>query len=196
MKDELIETLRIMTNDPAQVKKVEQSIITLESLKATPITPEFTEMALAGQWDLKFSSMRLRFNDKVRIREIVQRFNIEKKEMINDVLWSFPSKSGIEFVEATLAVHCSYVFTGPGRMEIDVKAHNVNICNREDGRRNDVPDDLQAVVNDLRLALPIEFFDPSGLSDISYIEPEFRIARFLGKRLAGVRNVFVRRSDR
>lgn len=191
VKQNLIETLDVLINNDSQLRRVERSILRLESLKVTPITPEFTEMALAGEWRLRFSSLRTRSNKTVRIRRITQRFEVQNKRLVNEVTWSFLAKNNKDYVNAVLSVVCPYVFVGPGRLDVSLEKHNISITDREDGRPNELPD-LQSVITDLRLALPIEHFDPSGLLDISYIEPDFRISRFLGKRLAGVRNVFTR----
>lgn len=193
IKDQLIQTLEVMINDSSQVDKVEKSIIQLESKKMTPVTKEFTELALAGTWNLLFSSLRPLVSDKIRIREITQRVDPETKQLTNGVVWSFPSKSNKMYIDAVLAVECSYEFVGPGRLDVKLQKHTIKIVDPK-SVKDEMPDDMQAVVNQLRRALPIEHFDPSGLSDVSYIEPTFRICRFLGKRLAGVRNVFTRKT--
>lgn len=193
IKDQLIQTLEVMINDSSQVDKVEKSILQLESKKMTPVTPEFTELALAGTWNLLFSSLRPLVSGKIRIREITQRVDPEKKQLINEVVWSFPSKSNEMYIDAVLAVECSYKFVGPGRLDVSLQKHTIKIVDSK-SVKDEIPEDMQAVVNQLRMALPIEHFDPSGLLDVSYIEPTFRICRFLGKRLAGVRNVFTRKS--
>lgn len=93
---------------------------------------------------------------------------------------------------AYLWVISAYQFHSAGRLRVQLREHKVKILQRQDGEKNKMPGDLQALITKLQLALPIEFFDPSGLLDVTYIEPDFRLARFMGKRLAGVRNVFVR----
>lgn len=193
VKEELVGILEVLINDDEQVTRVRDCILNLESFKATPITPEFTEMALSGEWSLMFSSMRTRIvKNTVRIRKIFQRFDIDKKQLVNQVEWTFPDKTGIGEVQAVLNVICSYSFVGPGRLNIKLEQHKMSIVERSDGQPNELPDDLQAVIDEMRLALPVEFFDPSGLSDITYIEPDFRVTKYLGKRFAGVRNVLSR----
>lgn len=194
VKQKLLRIIDIFINSESQLSVIERSILRLESLKATPITADFTEMVLAGEWRLCFSSLRTRANNSVRIRKISQRFDIDAKQLVNNVTWSFPAKKQNGYIDATLNVICSYVFVGPGRMQISLDKHKVTINNNQktEGQELELPDDWQAVISELRLALPIEHFDPSGLLDISYIEPDFRISRFLGKRLAGVRNILTR----
>lgn len=193
-KDKLVNVLRVMTNEEPQLEQIQESIMQLESLNATPITPEFTEMALAGSWSLLFSSVRIRSKQGVRIRDLSQRFDIAEKRLMNVVSWSFPDKLGVESVDADMTITCKYLFVGPGRLQIDLEGHNMSLRERSDGKPNDLPDDLPQIISDLRATLPFEFFDPSGLCDITYIEPDFRVARFIGKRTAGIRNVFTRTS--
>lgn len=191
-KHRLLKILDSLINLDSQHGKVEQLILQLESLNAKPITDMFTEMALSGEWKLVFSSMRTKTDGNIRIRQIGQIFDTEKKTLTNQVLWSFPSADGTDQIRAYLWVICEYKFVGPGRLEVSISEHKVKILKREDGAKHNVPKDMQSVINTLRQALPMDFFQPLGLLDVSYIEPNFRLARFVGKRLAGVRNVFIR----
>lgn len=189
----LLHVLSTFINEEEHVQEVKALIVHLESFKATPITDAFTEMGMAGTWKLLFSSTRTPTKGKIRIRRIGQELDTENKLLINEALWSFPDKGGKGLIDATLTVRNSYTFVGPGRLEVELKNHTVKIASDVDSK--DLPEDMKRVVHEMQLALPIEFFDPSGLLDISYMDPDFRLARFLGKRLAGVRNVFVRATE-
>lgn len=191
VQQRLLRILPSYINNESQTVKVEQLILQLESLKATPITDIFTELGLSGTWSLLFSSTRAMTSGRIRLREIGQRFDVENKLLVNTVLWSFPTPDGDDQVNAVLDVQCSYKFVGPGRLEVEVQEHKIRLLERADGKQNKVPD-LNVLVVELQRALPIEFFDPSGLIDVSYMTPDFRLARFVGKRLAGVRNIFTR----
>lgn len=192
LKAGLLKIISNLVNDSSQVVKVGTLVVQLESLQAIPVTEVFTEMALAGSWRLLFSSSRTRTKGNVRIRRTSQDFIPEKKQLINTVLWSFLDTQGKDEIYATLHVVCSYAFAGPGRLSIEVQEHKVRVLQRKDGKPNNVPDDLAPLIIELQMSLPPELFDPSGLVDVSYIEPDFRLARFLGKRVAGVRNIFSR----
>lgn len=191
-KHRLLQILATLINLDSQRGQVEALILQLEALNAIPLTPAFTEMALSGHWRLLFSSMRTRTDGAIRIRQIGQIFDTQHKTLTNQVLWSFPSVDGSQQIMAYLWVISAYQFHGAGRLRVQLREHKVKILQRQDGEKNKMPGDLQALITKLQLALPIEFFDPSGLLDVTYIEPDFRLARFMGKRLAGVRNVFVR----
>lgn len=193
-KFRLLQTLATLINLDSQRGQVEALILQLEAFNAIPLTPVFTEMALSGHWRLLFSSTRARTDGTIRIRQIGQIFDTQNKTLTNQVLWSFPCADGSQQIMAYLWVVSEYQFLGAGRLRVHLREHKVKILQRQDGEKNKVPDNLQALITKLQLALPVEFFDPSGLLDVTYIEPDFRLARFMGKRLAGVRNVFVRPS--
>lgn len=191
-KEKLVRIITELINDDAQIQEVERLILQLEGLGMTPITEGFTEIGLAGNWKLLFSSTRTRPKSRIRIRKIGQTIDPEEKKLINKANWSFTAKDGIHLINANLSVNCSYKFVGPGRFDVAVEGHKVTILGSDDGEKYDLPEDLKALIGELQLALPIDFFDPSGLVDVSYMEPNFRLARFVGKRIAGVRNIFVR----
>lgn len=192
LKRRLLKILDSLINLKSQHGKVEQLILQLESLNVKPITDSFTEMALAGEWKLVFSSMRISTDGQIRFRKIGQLFDVERKTLQNSVVWSFPAADGKDEILACLSVTCDYKFVGPGRLEVGVPKHVVDVFQREDGKKINPPKDMKRVISTLQLALPIDFWDPSGLLDVSYIEPNFRLARTVGRRLAGVRSVFVR----
>lgn len=192
LKDRLLKILSSLINLDSQHAKVEQLILQLESLNAMPITDSFTEMALNGKWKLIFSSMKTRTDGDIRIRKIGQNIDPEKKKLTNEVVWTFSSADDTRTINAILWVECNYKFVGSGRLEVSAPSHKIKILESEDGKKQTLPGDMQGVIRNLRAALPMDFFDPKGYLDVSYVEPNFRIGRFMGKRLAGVRNVFVR----
>lgn len=175
-----------------QVGPIEKSILKLESFRMTPATPEFAELALAGEWRLTFSSLGKISKVPYKLDRTVQRFVPESKRMTNQIDWDFAAKNGVDMVSAQMTVNCEYTFISPSRLNIKLLEHKVNILPRKNGSSVELPSDMQAVIDGMRQTIPIEFFDPSGLCDISYIEPEYRITRFLGKRVAGIREVFIR----
>lgn len=194
-KKRLLRILTALINLDTQRNKVQQLILQLEKLKNTPATEVFTELALAGEWVLLFSSTRTGTDGNIRIREIGQIFDIENKTLTNRVVWNYTSPDGIYRVFANLVVICTYKFVGPGRIDVTIKEHKITLEEGE-GIENKAPKNMQPVVFELQRALPFEFFGPSGLIDVTYIEPDFRIARFMGKRIAGVRNIFIRPKDK
>lgn len=188
--EQLVQIVNTLTSEDGQVDLIQQLIKALESRWPKPSTSSFTELALSGEWNLLFSSTRTQPKDSVRIRSISQSFDIEKKLMLNSARWSFPNRSGSDEIFAELIVTNEYSFVEAGRLQIELKSHNVRLEDRQDGKKHEMPEDMDRVIKEMQLSLPVEHFDPSGLVDVSYLEPGHRIARFQGKRLAGVRNIF------
>lgn len=194
-RQKLVELLSTFVNSDIQVEPIEKAVLKLESFKMMPATPEFTELALAGEWRLIFSSLGKISRTPYKLDRTVQRFEPQLKRMTNQVDWEFPAKNEVDTVSAQMLINCEYTLVGPSRLNIKLLDHKVKILPREDGSSVELPDNMQAVIDDMRRSIPIEFFDPSGLCDVSYIEPEYRVARFLGRRIAGVREVFIRISS-
>lgn len=192
VREDLLKQLSSMINLDSQKSQIESNILALESLKSVPATIPFTEFALAGEWRLLFSSMTTRTDGNVRIREIGQSINTEKHQLINKVLWTFSAPKSLQQVNAEMIITASYQFVNSRRLDVKLDNHTAKILTRKDGQENILPDDMQAIMIELQLALPMDFFDPSGLIDITYIEPSFRLVRYVGKERAGVSNVFVR----
>lgn len=191
-RQKLSELISTFVNSDIQTEPIEKAVLKLESLKMVPATPEFAELALAGEWQLTFSSLGRISRTPYKLDCTVQRFDTQLKRMTNQVDWMFSAKNNVGTVSARMLINCEYTLVGPSRLNIKLLDHKVKILPREDGSTLELPDNMQAVIDDLRRTIPIEFFDPSGLCDISYIDPEYRVARFLGSRVAGVREVFTR----
>lgn len=189
-KGRLLRILPSFINLETQSSKVGELIMELERDAAPPATPEFTSMFLEGDWRLLFSSSRpTQLSGEIRVRRIVQSIRtVPDKTLINTVDWTWTKPGTDVGVEAVLRVICSYEFAGATRINVSLEDHQVRIPPQGAGPIQ--PEELQALVIDLQRSIPIELFDPSGLQDVSVIQPDFRIARFLGKRIAGVRNVF------
>lgn len=190
-KGRLLRILPSFINLETQSSKVGELIQELERDASPPATPEFTSMFLEGDWRLLFSSARpTKVSGDIRVRRIVQSIRtVPDRTLINTVDWSWARRGGEKSVDAVLRVVCSYEFAGATRINVALEDHQVRIPPQTAGPIQ--PEELQDLVMDLQRSLPIELFDPSGLQDISVIQPDFRIARFLGKRIAGVRNIFV-----
>lgn len=192
LRQNLVRLISEFTKEDVQIGPIKDALMKLESLQLTPATPEFSELALFGDWRLLYSSLGTMTKEPFTLEKTVQRFDTAAKRMTNQVDWEFPAKNGINKVNARLQVICEYSFVGPSRLNIKLLEHKVTILPRQDSSSIELPDDMKIVIDDLRRTIPIEFFDPSGLCDISYIEPEYRVSRFLGKRVAGVREIFFR----
>lgn len=190
LKTELLNLLPSIINDAAQMNEVKRLILLLEANSVLPVTEIFTEIALSGSWKLLFSSTRIQPKGNVRISQITQHFDMTEKKITNRALWSFPDPNDVEHIPAVLNVVSSYSFKSPHCLEVAVKEHKVEILSHES--KLDLPQHFPSLIKELQATLPPEFFDPSGLQDVSYLEPKFRLARFVDNPLSGVRNVFKR----
>lgn len=190
-KQRLLRILPSFINLQSQSDKVLQLIQQLEKEAPLPATSAFTQLAVQGEWRLLFSSARtVPSRGQIRVRGITQTIAITPDPvLINTVKWSLNTRQHV--VNAVLRVLCSYQFVGPARMMVKLEDHQIRFVDNQDGVKSMTREALKDLVTDLQRTLPIELFDPSGLIDVTCVQPDFRIARFVGKRLAGVRNVFV-----
>lgn len=163
----------------AQASKVPMLIAAAETEFAPelPATASFGELAHAGDWSLAYSSA-IRAATSMRIRGVSQ--HIESGTLENVVVFEWIAK-----VRGVLRIGCEYEFIGPARIQIALLAHTVRLDSAPVG-------DMQEMVAELQRALPPEIFDPSGIADHTVLAPHVRVSRFVGPRLAGVRDVFVR----
>ena len=189
-KDRLLKILPALINLPSQSAKVAALIGNVETDLQPPATSAFTELAISGSWRLLFSSgLPVRKNDSsMRLRSIKQ--TIQNGKLNNVVRMTWVPQPDTE-IEATLRVSCTYKFIGAARMHVDLEGHAVEIDSRNEKAKKLPTEYLEPMVNQLQSALPTEIWDPSGLIDTTSVAPDFRIARFVGKRLAGVRNIFI-----
>ncbi len=189
-KERLLKLLPALINIPAQSAKVAALIGSVEAGLQPPATAAFTELAVSGAWRLLFSSaLPVRANaSSMRLRTITQTIN--GGTLDNHITVTWVPRPDAE-IEATLRVSCTYEFVGAARMHVKLLRHAVEIDSRSEAATKLPPEHLEAMVEELQRALPTEIWDPSGLIDTTSVAPDFRIARFVGKRLAGVRNIFV-----
>lgn len=197
----LLRMLPYVINLNSQRARLETLIRSMEaSPGAKPLTEGFASLGLEGRWLLLFSSTTLGspVAAGLRIRRIGQRIDSERKTLVNFAEWSLIGRR--DPCEAILYVKCTFRFIGAARIEVTLKEHEIRP--REEVykpktrgkkvKKSVFPPDLDEMVQQLQRSLPREFFDPSGKIDISYLDADCRIAKFIGKRLAGVRNVYVK----
>jgi hypothetical protein len=201
-KEELLAILALPANEQtARVDRIRELLLTLESVpNARPETSLFTEFALAGKWELLFSTSPFSVGQNVRVRELLQNVNSETKEITNSCHWTYvPDSVGdkeIESVDAVIDIASTYAFQGESPLiDVTVKSHQMRVADRSDGKPSGaLPDNLQSVIEELQRSLPIEFWDPSGgLDPATFVDPWFRISCQIG-RLQGVRGVFRRKT--
>ena len=202
-KHQLLRLLPALINLPKQTEKVATLIKTLESNAVPPITSAFTLLAISGRWRLLFSSaLPAREGSGIlRIRSIIQEIlPIENDNTDNDnVGGTFVNVVTFTYDESritaklTVSSKFEFIKANPSRMVITLEGHQVQIVDTNNNNNNNSmgQEESQTMVRELQKGVPAEIWDPSGIIDTTFIEPDLRINRFVGKRLAGVRNIFV-----
>jgi hypothetical protein len=194
LKSELWQALSIVDRQ-ARAESIKRIILELEGMpNARPGTAEFAEFGLSGNWELIFSSSPSSSSSRIRVRRLVQRFDVTEKTFTNTCSWTYVGDGTIPKVEAVIEIGGKYCFRSESALfDLEVQSHQIRVIDGQNGQENGaLPEDLQSIVVDLQRSLPMEFFDPSGTVEITHLDPTFRISCMVGKRLYGVRNVFQR----
>eukprot|EP00980_Cylindrotheca_fusiformis_P031390 scaffold26289_cov264-Cylindrotheca_fusiformis.AAC.1 len=197
IKSRLLDLLPRMKGSSAEFREVETLVNALEA-GFTPVqTLDFLNLAMAGDWQLLFST-NLAGGQKpnFRLREMFQR--VESKSatsfegrVSNEVAWEF-AEDGTNF-------NANGSFTVVSKYEINQGARQ--ILQLEDSilklsKGSALPKDVENLVGLLNRAMPKELFDPSDHAvDTTYLDGDLRITRMTGSRFEGVRDIFVRRGS-
>ncbi len=167
-------------------------IIELEQQQNYPLDPSFHNFAVAGDWQLLYSTSRISPPDtNLKLRSILSKWDEKGGRIIHDVAWEFTEEGDFRTAgKFQIISNFTYGDTPsmPARCHIAVDALELT-----PEPRNRPPKDPQALVGALQRALPKEFFDPDGaVLDTTYLDPSVRIVCFLGMKFAGVRHVYTR----
>jgi len=200
IKSRLLDLLPRMTGAPEEYNRVESYVNTLED-RYTPVqTLDFLNLAMAGEWQLLFStniggSPRSNF----RLRELYQR--IESNDLngtiVNEATWDLaedhnamtPATSFDAY--GTFSIKCSYSINQGARMNLELNDHVINLS-----KGSVVPKDVERLVALLYRAIPTELFDPNHHAmDTTYLDGDLRIVRMAGPKFEAVRDIFIRRGS-
>jgi PAP_fibrillin len=195
LKQELLDLIPSMTTTAEEsLRRVEQLVNALEDGYVPPQTLGFLNLAMAGEWQLLFST-NLRGNQnpaKFRLRELYQIIEPDQRQgmITNQALWDLAQDQDQVFdAMGTFAVVCNYTIHQGARKTIQVLDH---VLKPAFGSK--IPTDVPALVGRLHRAMPKEMFDPNEHSmDTTYLDVNLRIVRMTGPRLEGVRGIFIRR---
>lgn len=182
--------------------RIRELLRQLESTpSARPETAVFSEFALAGKWQLLFSSSPSKASPDVKVQAVYQTFDAENKKMTSSCAWTFIAATEEDNVDAILSIESSYSFPNESALvKFEVLSHQLSVVPRLNSAGEKLtaklPEDLQALVERLQGNIPIEIWDPSGLVDpATFMNPDFRVSCFLDDRIRGVRSVFKRCSE-
>jgi PAP_fibrillin len=193
LKQELLDLIPSMTTtDETSLRHVEQLVNALEDGYVPPQTLGFINLAMAGDWQLLFST-NLRGNqspEKFRLRELYQRIEPNQRQGIltNQAVWDL-AEDNVFDATGTFAAVCNYTILQGARMTIQLQDHVL-----KPAMRSKIPQNVPALVGRLHRAMPKEMFDPNEHAmDTTYLDVDLRIVRMTGPRLEGVRDIFIRR---
>jgi hypothetical protein len=194
IKRRLLDLLPRMMGTAEEFDLVTSYVNTLEDRYSSIQTLDFLNLAMAGVWQLLFST-NLADGPKpgFRLREMFQRIEADSLEgaVTNQVTWDL-ADDGIAFdASGTFTVKCSYQINQGARMVMDLEDHIIELA-----KGSVVPKDVQSLVGRLYRAMPKELFDPSDHAvDTTYLDGDLRIARMTGPRFEAVRDIFIRRGS-
>ena len=195
IKQELLDLLPRMTGQDEEFRHVEQLVNALEAKYMPAQTLGFLNLAMAGEWQLLFSTnLAARGGNpaQFRLRELFQRIDTQNLEgtITNQALWDLAEiEDGIFDATGTFSVVCSYSINQGARMVVNLEDHVL-----KPSRGSNIPQDVQGLIGRLHGAMPKELFDPQDHAmDTTYLDADLRIVRMTGPRLEGVRDIFIRR---
>lgn len=194
IKLELLDLLPRMTGEQDEFRQVESLVNSLEEKYMPAQTLGFLNLAMAGEWQLLFSTNLAsgRNPAQFRLRELFQRIETNNLEgnITNQALWDLAEDQDHVFdATGTFSAVCSYSINQGARMVVELDDHVL-----KPSRGSKFPQDVQGLVGRLHRAMPKEMFDPQDHAiDTTYLDHDLRIVRMTGPRLEGVRDIFIRR---
>ena len=201
LKTDLIKTILSMSQTtPEQFKLiVETSINVLEQKYIPPLTLDFLNMIMSGEWLFLFSthdSQSSRMNRKLRITDLSQTIETHQLggKMIQRASWDYLEQDeGNGYIHGVFTSNTSYTIVQGSRVSMG------NDCDLSlsISKGSKSPNDPQTLIAWIRKFMPSEMFDPTHLAlDTTFVDPDLRIVRFTGSKLyEGVRHVYIRRES-
>lgn len=194
-KQALIDLIPRMTGKEEEYRAVESYVNLLEEKYSPVQTIGFLNLAMAGEWQLLFSTnLTGKPNRKLRLRELVQKIEADGfgGSLTNSAQYDYAdSEEGIFDSSGTFNIKCVYKINQGSRMVIDLDGHELRPA-----KGSGVPSDVPAMVALLNRAIPKEMFDPNDHAmDTTYLDADLRIGRLSGSKYEGVRNIFFRKGQ-
>ncbi|GJQ15760.1 hypothetical protein GpartN1_g7551.t1 [Galdieria partita] len=195
IKRNLRKMLTHFINMSPQRRRIFALIRGLEGRYSPPSSVESLVQQLEGSWKLIFSSTTLGIPSReLVVLKVTQTLGVGKMrdngcfevDMVNRCRWNYVQQGAY----GNLEIFCMLTFLGRCRfmcrvLEYRVEAHD-QVKTKE----------VRSIVGYLQRNLPREFFDPNNcMLQISFVDDELRIVKWLGKKFAGVRNIFYKCED-
>lgn len=201
IKRQLLDLLPRMTGTKDEYELVETYVNTLED-RYTPVqTLDFLNLAMAGDWQLLFSTNLSGSSRKhFRLRDLFQQIETNglNGTIVNEASWDLAqdydanSSGSPKFdVSGNFLIKCNYSIEAGSRMDLSLKDHVINLA-----KGSNVITDPQELVALLFKAIPTELFDPNEhIMDTTYLDGDLRIVRMSGTKFESVRDIFMRRGS-
>jgi hypothetical protein len=205
-REGLLDLLPRMTGTAIEYRNLESYINLLEDMYEPVRTLDFLNFAMAGDWQLLFTTSFLgrgpiagagegEGERRLRLRgDLIQRVEPDgfDGKLSNVASWEYAeSDDDVYDAYGEFNVVCKYRISRGSRMEVVS-----NDLELRPSRGSRIPGDVSRMVGHLHSAMPRELFDPSGHSmDITYLDANLRIVRLTGSNHEGVRNIFIRRGS-
>jgi len=199
LKTKLIKTILSMSQtNPTQFKvTVETCINTLEQKYIPPLTLDFFNMIMSGEWLFLLSThdSQIRMNRRIRIMDLSQTMETHqlKGQVNHRASWNFLDDEEDEgsYTYGVFTSNTPYNIGQGSRISFGSQCDlSLSIS-----KGSKSPKDPQMLVAWIRKVLPTEMFDPSNLAlDTTFLDPDLRIIRFAGStQYEGLRHVYIRR---
>lgn len=193
-KNALVDLIPRMMGSDEEYRAVESYVNLLESEYSPVHTIDFLNFAMAGEWQLLFSTNLMgRPNRKLRLQELVQKIDADgfRGTITNSARWAYAQDGATFDAAGQFNVKCSYAINQGARMVVDLDEHEVRPASG-----SKIPGDVPELVGLLRRAIPKEVFDPNGHAmDMTYLDADLKIVRLTGPNHEGVRNIFMRKGS-
>jgi hypothetical protein len=194
IKQRLLDLLPSMTGTDIEFRLVEMYVNALEEAHVPPLTLDFFNLAMTGDWQLLFST-NLSSGPKpnFRLRELLQRIDSNRLEghLTNVATFDFAEDGTTFDMTGTFSVKCTYQINQGARM--DCKLEDFIL---EPAKGSRIPTDVPSLVGMLHRSMPMEMFDPNQHAmDTTYLDGDLKIVRLTGHKFEGVRDIFIRRGS-
>eukprot|EP00871_Galdieria_phlegrea_P002692 jgi/Galph1/3423/GphlegSOOS_G2076.1 len=190
IKSQLVRILPFFINLPVQRRKIHSLIQALEAQYTPPSDWDKLVASLEGNWTLGFSSTTLGVpSGSLMVNKVMQEITrrndskdgLKELNMLNICHWKYREMDCFGRFE----IYCRLTLLSRNRMICQVLEYTL------------IPEgqvklkEPQALVRQLQRSLPREFFDPrDALVETTYVDEDMKIVKWMGKKFAGVRNIF------
>ncbi|EME26738.1 hypothetical protein Gasu2_13940 [Galdieria sulphuraria] len=196
IKRHLRKMLTYLINMSPQRRRIFALIRGLEGRYSPPSSVESLVQQLQGDWKLVFSSTTLGIPSReLVVLSVTQTLGVGKLRengcfeiiMVNKCRWNYVQQGA----HGLLEIFCVLTFLGRCRFMCRVSDYRMETHDQVKAT------EARSIVAYLQRNLPREFFDPNNcMLQVSFVDNELRIVKWLGKRFAGVRNIFYRCDDK